>query len=156
MPALDAPSPTPSNMPPPSNLKRPRQSIPTTTTTTTLQPRAKRRKPEENVERESGLRDRDKTRSLQFGVGMVKGREEGWGEQGDVQTKVRRDSACQPFKHVLIVCRSPFRGCRLTSTSYLSRRCIDTLSIMIYYLDGMYRLGLKNLVHRVSRAPLSP
>ncbi|WWD19034.1 hypothetical protein CI109_103492 [Kwoniella shandongensis] len=84
---MSAPSPTPSNMPPP-NSKRPRPSAASASTTvggtTTSGPRTKRRKPEESVGPES-------TRgggAMNFGVGMVKGREEEWGEPGEVKTKV--------------------------------------------------------------------
>lgn len=87
MAPIEAPSPSPSNMPP-QNLKRPRQSN-TTATTAPIQPRAKRRKPEDTTEREIAGGERDKLgRSMNFGMGMVRGREEEWGEPGDIQTKV--------------------------------------------------------------------
>jgi len=75
-------SPTPSNMPPP-NLKRPRTSnayVPTVN----AQPRAKRRKPEDIAQESVNGRGGQ----LNFGVGMVKGREDEFGEPADVQTKV--------------------------------------------------------------------
>lgn len=58
-------------------------------TTATLPPRAKWRKAEGSADQESAVGDWEKGgRSMNFGVGMVKGREEEWGEPRDVQTKV--------------------------------------------------------------------
>ena len=77
----DAPSPTPSQMPPPPNLKRPRQSA-----NAGGGGRTKRRKPEDSAGPDSGTEKRGG--AVNFGVGMVKGREEEYGEPQDIVTKV--------------------------------------------------------------------
>jgi hypothetical protein len=68
---------------PPPNLKRPRTS--NVAPTTAPAARAKRRKPEDSTSQEAanGVKG-----ALNFGVGMVKGREDEYGEPADVQTKV--------------------------------------------------------------------
>ncbi|KAK4689517.1 hypothetical protein P7C73_g595, partial [Tremellales sp. Uapishka_1] len=74
-------------MPPPT-LKRPRHSNPVPAAASSGPPRAKRRKPED-VTSELGTGERDKSgKPVPFGVGMVKGREEEWGEPADIKTKI--------------------------------------------------------------------
>ena len=75
---------------PAANLKRSRQSN-VTPTAAPAHPRAKRRKPEGSAEPESNPGERDKSgRASNFGTGTGKGREDEFGDLGDVQTKVGR------------------------------------------------------------------
>ncbi|KAL1411312.1 hypothetical protein Q8F55_002263 [Vanrija albida] len=93
-PPVDAPSPTPSNMPPP-NAKRPRNagtpSLPAAAGGNgggSNAARTKRKKPEGSVGPESTTSDTRDRRPVSFGVGMVKGREGEWSEPADVKTKI--------------------------------------------------------------------
>ncbi|CAD6566023.1 MAG: hypothetical protein TREMPRED_002106 [Tremellales sp. Tagirdzhanova-0007] len=73
---------------PAANLKRSRQSN-VTPTAAPAHPRAKRRKPEGSAEPESNPGERDKSgRASNFGTGTGKGREDEFGDLGDVQTKI--------------------------------------------------------------------
>lgn len=93
---------------PPPNLKRPRQSAAAAAsangvgaTATGSSSRVKRRKAEDTTSHEAGTERSDRrgagggagaggnSGSVNFGVGMVKGREEEYGEAGEVHTKVR-------------------------------------------------------------------
>jgi hypothetical protein len=103
MPPPDVPSPTPSNMPPPPT-KRPRQTAAAASTgagagagggastpggasaTGGGAPRVKRRKPEGSVGPDST--DGKDARKQAFGVGMVKGKEDEFAEDKDIQTRV--------------------------------------------------------------------
>ncbi|KAK8854818.1 hypothetical protein IAR55_003557 [Kwoniella newhampshirensis] len=97
---MSALSPTPSGMPPP-NSKRPRPSAASTAAAAGgggagPGPRTKRRKPEGSLGPDGdagggsrgGRGGNGSGNAMNFGVGMVKGREEEWGEPGDVKTKV--------------------------------------------------------------------
>jgi hypothetical protein len=91
-PDYDLPETT--TMPPPT-LKRPRQSVNSATASGSVpavaasQPRAKRRKRADSAGMEEAGMERDKSgKPVPFGLGMVKGREEEWGEPADIKTKV--------------------------------------------------------------------
>ncbi|EIW67283.1 hypothetical protein TREMEDRAFT_64532 [Tremella mesenterica DSM 1558] len=77
----EGPSLTPPHIPPPT-LKRPRQS---NGAAVNGLGRHKRRKPEDSVGPDSGT---DKKGAINFGVGMVKGREDEFGESQEVVTRV--------------------------------------------------------------------
>jgi hypothetical protein len=82
MPSLDAPSPTPSNITSTAGIKRPR---PSANPVAAGPSRTKRRKPEDGIDDDVPSRSKQ---PVNFGVGMVKGKEDEWGEPADVSTKV--------------------------------------------------------------------
>ena len=139
---LDAPSPTPSAV----GIKRPR---PSATVLSAGPSRTKRRKPEDGGDDDGG-RSRQ---PVNFGVGMVKGKEDEWGEPADVTTKVGAVSlqACD-------VCPGAMLSFRSTSTHYQTRRCIGTSSTTTCSLGGTRRLGPRILALRVclARLPAKP
>lgn len=157
MAPLDAPSPTPSTLPA-SGVKRPRPSA-AGGGAAGASSRTKRRKAEDGTDAdETGAGGGRGKNPVNFGVGMVKGREDEWGEPADVVTKVSmvlRSGFASPRR----LCRAdarhhavPYGGCtdrRSISTPSRTRRCTGIWNSTTCYRDGTPRRGRRNLALRV-------